>query len=153
MWQASMHQMLGSTSSISDQSVRWPHFLWEQRANNSILLGGLVVFGWLRAHSWHFDILDILVSLSKHLPLISLIESPSLWDWEWFQVHLCVILHLVAHEDHCGCGVLITLGGCRHLDGLEQRWSCGKSWWLFLDTSSDLVRGVVPFLVKWQRQI
>jgi hypothetical protein len=29
------------------------------------------------SHSWHFDILDILVSLSKHLPLISIIDSSS----------------------------------------------------------------------------
>ena len=27
------------------------------------------------SHSWHFDILDILVSLSKHLLLISIIDS------------------------------------------------------------------------------
>jgi hypothetical protein len=26
----------------------------------------------------------------------------------------------VALEDHCGCEVLITLDGCRHLDSLEQ---------------------------------
>ena len=31
-------------------------------------------------------------------------------------------------QDHLSCRVLITLGGYRYLDGLEQRWSCGKSW-------------------------
>jgi hypothetical protein len=85
--------------------------------------------------SWHFDILSILVSLSKHLSLISILDPSSKWDWEWFLVHLPEWLHLVALGDHCGCGVLVTLGGCRHLDGLEQRRSYGKSWWLFLATS------------------
>jgi hypothetical protein len=37
-------------------------------------------------------------------------------------------LHLVALEDHLSCGILVTLGGCRHLDDLVQRRSCGKSW-------------------------
>jgi hypothetical protein len=37
-------------------------------------------------------------------------------------------LHLVALEDCCGYGVLVTFGSCRHLDGLEQQRSCGKSW-------------------------
>jgi hypothetical protein len=87
--------------------------------------------------SWHFDILDILVSLSKHLPLIFTIDSSSKWDWEWFQVHLFEWLHLVALGDSCGCGVLVTLGGCCHLDGLEQRRSISTCWWLFVAGSGD----------------
>ena len=75
--------------------------------------------------SWYFDTLDILVSLSKHLPLIFFINSPSLWDWEYFQVHLHEWLHLVVLVDRCGCGVLVTLGGCCHLDSWEQRWRSG----------------------------
>jgi hypothetical protein len=26
------------------------------------------------------------------------------------------------------CGILVSLGGCRHLDGLEQLGGVGKSW-------------------------
>jgi len=35
----------------------------------------------------------------------------------------------VALGDQFGCGFLINLGGCRHLDGLEQWMSiCMSSW-------------------------
>jgi hypothetical protein len=98
--------------------------------------------------SWHFDILDILVNLSKHLPLISILDSSSKWDYEWFLVHLLEWLHLVALEDRCGCEVLITLDGCRHLDSLEQRWRSCTYWWLFVAGSGDLVRGLVPSPAK-----
>jgi hypothetical protein len=58
-------------------------------------------------------------------------------------VHLLDSLHLVAHRDRCGCGVLVTLGGCHHLDGLEQRWGPTRvsdcSW-----PASLIVRGLVP---------
>jgi len=50
-------------------------------------------------------------------------------------VHLLEWLHLVALWDRFGCGFLVTLGGCRHLDGLEQRRSIGTSWWLFVAIS------------------
>jgi hypothetical protein len=44
------------------------------------------------------------------------------------------------------CGFLVPLSVCWCLDGLEQRRSVGKSWWLFLATSWWLVRGLVPSL-------
>jgi hypothetical protein len=39
--------------------------------------------------------------------------------------------------DCCGCGVLVSHGGCHHLDGLEQRRSFGTCWWLFVVGSGD----------------
>jgi hypothetical protein len=86
--------------------------------------------------SWHFDILDIL--------LISILDSSLKWNWEWFLVHLLEWLYLVALGDRCGYGVLVTLCGCHHLDGLEQRRNCGKSWWLFLAISWWLWGVLVP---------
>ena len=50
-------------------------------------------------------------------------------------MHLLEWLHLVALGDRFGCGFLVTLGGCRHLDGLEQRRRIGTSWWLFVAIS------------------
>jgi len=67
------------------------------------------------------------------------------WDWETFRVHLLEWLHLVALGDRSCCGFLVTLGGCHHLDGLEQRRSIGMSWWLFLATPSVIVRGSCAF--------
>jgi hypothetical protein len=103
--------------------------------------------------SWHFDILGILVRLSKHLPLISILNSSSKWDWKWFLVHLLVSLHLVALGDRLSCGILVTLSGCRHLDGLVQWRSCGKSWWLFLATSRWLWGVLEPSPVEHKRQL
>jgi hypothetical protein len=99
-------------------------------------LGASINCVWLapRNPSWHFDILDIFVSLSKHFPLI---DSSSWWDCEWFLVHFLEWLHLVALGDHCGCGVLVTLGGCGHLDGLEQWRSFGMCGWFFMASSDD----------------
>jgi hypothetical protein len=116
---------------------------------------GAINSGWpaLGSLSWHFDILDILVSLSKHFPLISILDSSSLWDWEWFLVHLLEWLHLMVLGDRCGCGVLVTLGGCRHLDGLKQRWRSGTCWWLFVSGSGDLWGVLVPFSAECQRQL
>jgi hypothetical protein len=38
--------------------------------------------------------------------------------------------------------ILVTLGSCRHLDGLEQRWRSDTCWWFFMAGSGDcLVRG------------
>jgi hypothetical protein len=109
-----------------------------QRANDSILLGA---YKYILAsprltllalwHIWHP------CGPKKHLPLISILDSSSKWNWEWFLVHLLEWLHLVALEDRCGCGVLVTLGGCHHLDGLEQRWRSGTCWWLFVASSGD----------------
>jgi hypothetical protein len=42
-------------------------------------------------------------------------------------VHLLVSLHLVDTWVSIGCGILVTLGGCRHLDGLEATEEYGKS--------------------------
>ena len=33
--------------------------------------------------------------------------------------------------------LLVTLGGCHHLDGSVQRWRIGTSWWLFVAVSGD----------------
>jgi hypothetical protein len=44
-------------------------------------------------------------------------------------------LHLMALGDRCGYRVLVTLGGCHHLDGLEQQRSIDMSWWLFMAIS------------------
>jgi hypothetical protein len=48
-------------------------------SNNSIRLGTSINSVWPapRLLSWHFNILDILVSLSKHLSLISILDSSS----------------------------------------------------------------------------
>jgi hypothetical protein len=102
--------------------------------------------GWpaLGFFSCHFDILDILVSLSKYFPLVFILDSSSLWDWEWFLAHLLEWLHLMALGDCYNCGVLVTLGGCRHLDGLKQRWRSDTCWWLFVSSSSDLWEVLVP---------
>jgi hypothetical protein len=82
--------------------------------------------------------------------------SPThLYPWFIIKMRLGVIpsaflewLHLVALGDHCGCGVLVILGGCCHLDGLEQRWRSGTYWWLFMAGSGVLVRGLVPSPAK-----
>jgi hypothetical protein len=39
-----------------------------------------------------------------------------------------VRLHLIGTWWLICCGILISLGGCRHLDGLEQLEGVGKSW-------------------------
>jgi hypothetical protein len=40
-------------------------------------------------------------------------------------------------EDRCGCGVLVTIGGSHHLDGLEQLWRFCTCWLLFVTDSGD----------------
>ena len=40
---------------------------------------------------------------------------------------------------------LVTFGGCRHLDGLEQRGSLSGGWWLSLAPIVMIVRGSWPF--------
>jgi hypothetical protein len=55
-------------------------------------------------------------------------------------VYLLEWLHLVALRDHCGCRFLITLGGCRQLDSLEQRISFGMCWRLFVADSGGCER-------------
>ena len=41
-------------------------------------------------------------------------------------------------------GSLVALGGCHHLDGLEQRRRIGTSWWLFVAISGDC-EGICTF--------
>jgi hypothetical protein len=98
--------------------------------------------------SWIFDILDILVSWAYSLPLISLACLRIQSEIEWFQVYMLEWLHLVALGDRRGCWFLVTLGGCCHLDILEQQWSSNTCWWLFVASFGDLVRGIAPFLAK-----
>jgi hypothetical protein len=42
-------------------------------------------------------------------------------------------------------GFLVTIGGCRHLDGMEQWWSFGTSWILFVATPGDFCEGFLTF--------
>jgi hypothetical protein len=76
-------------------------------ANCSIIWRGSINCAWptLRQLSYHFDILNILVSLSKQLPPISILDSSSKWDWELLLMHLLEWLHLVALRDRFDCPV------------------------------------------------
>ena len=40
---------------------------------------------------------------------------------------------------------LVTIDGCHHLDGLEQRGSSSRGWWLSLAPIVVIVRGSWPF--------
>jgi hypothetical protein len=140
----------GRASGHPDRRVRSPHAEPNPRANSSICLRGSINRSWPASSylSWTFDILDILVSWANSLPLISLA-----WLWiqskiEWFQVYLLEWLHLVAYEDCCRCGFLVTLGGSCHLDGLEQWWRSNTCWWLFVAGFGDLVRAIAPSPTK-----
>jgi hypothetical protein len=66
-------------------------------------------------------------------------------------VQLLEWLLLVALGDRRSCGFLITLGGCHHLDGLEQRRRIDTSWWLFVVISRWFVRGLVPSPAESQK--
>jgi hypothetical protein len=50
-------------------------------------------------------------------------------------VHLLVGLHLVGTWVSIGYGVIISLGGCHHLDDLEVVEELWQEWFLFLATS------------------
>jgi hypothetical protein len=50
-------------------------------------------------------------------------------------MHLLVSLHLVGTWVSIGYGILVSLGGCRHLDGLEAAVELWQEWCLFLATS------------------
>ena len=68
------------------------------------------------------------MSLAKALPLISIIDSSSLRLGENPNA-LLECLHLVALGVRVSLqDSLVTLGGCHHLDGLEQRRRIGTSW-------------------------
>ena len=56
-------------------------------------------------------------------------------------MYLLEWLHLVALEDHWSYGFLVTLGGCRYLDGLEQLVVIGMRWRLFVAILIVIVRG------------
>ena len=47
------------------------------------------------------------------------------------------------------CLHLEALGGCRHQDGLEQRGSSSRGWWLSSAPIVVIVRGSWPFL-RWR---
>jgi hypothetical protein len=49
-------------------------------------------------------------------------------------VQLLVSLHLVNTWVSLGYGILVTLGGYRHLDGLEEAEELWQEWCLFLAT-------------------
>jgi hypothetical protein len=69
--------------------------------------------------SWHFNELYTLVSLSKHLPLISFLISSSKVRLGVILVHLHLVEASSGTSDRLSCGILVTLGRCHHLDDLE----------------------------------
>jgi hypothetical protein len=77
--------------------------------------------------SWTFVNLDILLSWAYSFPLISLAWLLIQSEIEWSKCIVLVSLHLSGTWMIFGCGILVSLGGCCHLDGLEQQRSCGKS--------------------------
>jgi hypothetical protein len=79
------------------------------------------------------------LSWAHPLSLISLACLPNQSEIEWSQVYLLVSLHLVGTWVFFCCGFLVSLGGCCHLDDLEQRWRSGTCWWLFVAGSDELV--------------
>jgi hypothetical protein len=50
-------------------------------------------------------------------------------------MRLLVSLHLIGICVSIDCGILVILGGCRHLDGLEAAEELWQEWCLFLATS------------------
>jgi hypothetical protein len=69
--------------------------------------------------SWHFNELYTLVSLSKHLPLISFLISSSKVRLGVILVHLHLVEASSGTSDRLSCGILVTLGRYHHLDDLE----------------------------------
>jgi hypothetical protein len=101
--------------------------------------------------SWIFWHPNILLSWAYSLSLISLTWLTNQREIEWSQMYLPVSLHLVSTWVSIGCGILVSLGGCRHLDGLEAAEELWQEWCLFLVTSRWFVRGVVSSPAKRQR--
>ena len=56
-------------------------------------------------------------------------------------MHLHRVGHLVALVVAMAAVSLIALGGCHHLDGLEQLLVIGTSWSLFVAIPIVIVRG------------
>jgi hypothetical protein len=54
-------------------------------------------------------------------------------------VHLLVSLHLVGTWVFFAAGFFVSLGGCHHLDSLEQQRRSSTCWWLFMASSDELV--------------
>jgi hypothetical protein len=59
------------------------------------------------------------------------------------QVHELVSLHYSGTWVFSCCGILVSLGGCRHLDGLEQRKEVPYEWSLFV-AGSGVCEGLAP---------
>jgi hypothetical protein len=60
-------------------------------------------------------------------------------------VHLLVSLHLVALVDRLSCGIVVTLGGCRHLDGLEAAEELWQDLVIVFGHLPVIVRGSCAF--------
>ena len=91
-----------------------PRLLCSEQPNKLFARGGVINSGWLALGrlSWHSNLLNNLVSLSKHLPLVSL---PIVWSKLRLRVIL-VHLHWV-------------LASSATSDWVE-RWDSCYSWWL-----------------------
>jgi hypothetical protein len=61
-------------------------------------------------------------------------------------MHLLVSLHLVALGGCLSCGILDTLGGCRHLDGLEAVEELWQELVIVLGHLPVIVTGSYAFL-------
>jgi hypothetical protein len=82
-------------------------------------------------------------------------QSPPTYLHHWFIIFvrlgvnpsaLLEWLHLEALDDCVSLRVsLVTIGGCRHLDGLVQRGSSSRGRWLSLAPIVVIVRGSWPF--------
>jgi hypothetical protein len=104
-----------------DRRVRSARQQQQLVSNDYFVLGTLINTYWpaLGDLSWTFSHSNILLSWAHSLPLISLACLTNQSEFEWFQVHLLMSLHLVGTWVSIGCRILVTLGGCRHLDSLE----------------------------------
>jgi hypothetical protein len=105
-----------------DQRIRSPR-VWLFREPMALFFrGGPINTCWPapRGLSWTFWLSNILLSWAHPLLLISLAWLPNQSEIEWSQVHLLMSLHLVGTWVFFCYGILISLGGCRHLDDLGQ---------------------------------
>jgi len=102
--------------------VQWPRFLLNG-CNGWMAPFGAINRWWsaLGRLSWLPNILKTLwlVSIRFRLPLISFKIASSKVRLGVILVHLHWVEASSGTRDHVGCGILVTLGGCRNLDGLE----------------------------------
>jgi hypothetical protein len=103
--------------------------------------------------SWTFDHLDILLSWAYYLPLIFLAWLLIQSEIEWSKCIVLGSLHLSGTWVIFGCGILVSLGGCCHLDGLKAAEELWQECCLFLATFRSFVKGVVPSPAECQRQL